>query len=190
MAAPSTSRAESVAMPDRSRVQQRQAAGFGDFYARNFRDVVGLAYTLSGSWTAAEDIAQEAFVRAYRRWRELEGYERPDSWVRTVAANIATSRGRRLAAEGRALARLRARRPPVVPGDERLPGEAEAFWEAVRRLPARQARALALRYQGDLTVAEIAAAMDCAEGTVKAHLHAGRRALASLLDVDTRGDGR
>lgn len=151
-------------------------ATFATFYEREFRAVVGLIYTLSGSWGVAEDLAQEAFVRAYRDWSKVGGFARPDSWVRTVAVNLATSRGRRLASEARAVTRLRARRP-VVHHDP-LPDDAEGFWQAVRRLPPRQAQAVALRYHGELSVAEIASAMDCAEGTVKAHLHAARTTLA------------
>ena len=161
---------------------------FRSFYSRHYRDVAGLAYTLTGSWPAAEDVAQEAFVRAYRDWDDVGDYERPDSWVRTVAVNLATSRGRRLAAEARALARLRGRRP--TPDADALPDDADAFWRAVRRLPRRQAQAVALRYHGDLSVAEVAAAMGLAEGSVKAHLHAARDALADALGVDRQGEAR
>lgn len=166
-----------------------RAEPFADFYARNFRDVVGLAYSLTGSWVAAEDIAQEAFVRAYRGWRRGAGYRRPDSWVRTVVANLATSRGRRLAAEARAVARLRAR--PPLPADDDLPEDADAFWSAVRSLPRRQAQAVALRYHADLSVDEVAESMGCAPGTAKAHLHGARQALADALGVseeDERDD--
>lgn len=151
---------------------------FARFYTEHYREVTGLAYTLTGSWSAAEDVAQEAFVRAYRDWRRVGGFHRADSWVRTVAVNLATSRGRRLAAEARALARLGRDREQVV---DELPAEAEAFWQAVRRLPRRQAQAAALRYHSDLSVAEVARAMGCAEGTAKAHLHAARRALAEAF---------
>jgi RNA polymerase sigma-70 factor, ECF subfamily len=161
------------------------ADGFARFYAVNLRDVTGLAYTLTGSWAAAEDVAQEAFVRAYRDWRRVEGFSRPDSWVRTVAVNLATSRRRRLVAEAKALTRLRGRRPT---GEQTLPDDAEDFWTAVRRLPPRQAQAVALRYHSDLPVAEVAAVMGCAEGTAKAHLHAARRALAAELAADAAAE--
>jgi RNA polymerase sigma-70 factor, ECF subfamily len=156
---------------------------FAAFYAANRRAVTGLAYTLTGSWPAAEDIAQEAFVRAYRDWRRVGDFERPDSWVRTVAVHLATSRGRRLAAEARALTRLRGRRSELT---EPLPDDDEDFWQAVRRLPRRQAQAVALRYAGDLEVAEVARVMGCAEGTAKAHLHTARRTLAAHLRDDER----
>lgn len=174
-----------AAQTERASVRARRRSGavaerFSRFYASHYRDVTGLAYTLTGSWAAAEDIAQEAFVRAYRDWRRVERLDRADSWVRTVAVNMATSRGRRLAAEARALARLRGRRTE----DAGLPDDAEAFWRAVRRLPRRQAQAVALRYHSDLSVGEVADAMGCADGTAKAHLHAARQTLSADLDVE------
>ena len=51
----------------------------------------------------------------------------------------------------------------------------------MRALPARQAQAVALHYLEDRSLAEIARILGCAEGTVKAHLHRGRRALADAL---------
>ena len=57
------------------------------------------------------------------------------------------------------------------------------FWAAVRTLPRRQAQAIALFYLEDLPVAGIAAVLGCAEGTVKALLHQGRRGLAARLEL-------
>ena len=65
-----------------------------------------------------------------------------------------------------------------------LSDEAGEFWHAVRRLPKRQAQAVALHYLEDAPVAEIAAIMDCAENTVKVHLHRGRQALAARFGAE------
>jgi RNA polymerase sigma-70 factor (ECF subfamily) len=62
--------------------------------------------------------------------------------------------------------------------------EYEAFWAEVRRLPRRQAQAVALHYIYDLGVAEIASTLGCAEGTVKVHLSRGRAALGSRLNME------
>jgi DNA-directed RNA polymerase specialized sigma24 family protein len=51
---------------------------------------VELVYALSGSRMGAEDIAQEAFLRAYRDWDRVGSYEHQAAWVRRVAANLAT----------------------------------------------------------------------------------------------------
>jgi DNA-directed RNA polymerase specialized sigma24 family protein len=64
---------------------------FEHFYLEEYPRVVKLAYALSGSRMAAEDIAQEAFLRAYRDWDRVGSYEHRVAWVRRVAANLATS---------------------------------------------------------------------------------------------------
>jgi len=153
---------------------------FEDFYSSEVRAVTALTYALTGNWTVAEDLAQEAFARAFREWKRVGTFARRDSWVKTVAVNLATSRVRRLAAEGRALTRLRSARST---GGEALPPDLEAFLVAVRSLPRRQAQAAVLRYVDDLSVTEVAKAMECAEGTVKAHLHGARRRLVTRLGL-------
>ncbi len=153
---------------------------FDAFYEREYRSVVGLAYALSGSRSGAEDIAQDAFLAAYRRWDDIARYEKPAAWVRRVVANMAVSLFRRSMSEARALARLATlRRESLAP----LPEEASEFWKAVRALPRRQAQVIALRYLEDLSVADIARTLGVADGTVKAHLHRGSHALASRLGV-------
>ena len=57
----------------------------------------------------------------------------------------------------------------------------EAFCEAVRQLPTRQAQCVALHYLEDRSVADVAALLDIAEATVRVHLHQGRAALAAAL---------
>jgi RNA polymerase sigma-70 factor, ECF subfamily len=127
-------------------------------------------------------VAQEAFLRTYGRWSEVSALDRPQSWVRRVAVNLATSRFRRVAAEARALTRLSARRADLNP--VRLSEDDERFWAAVRQLPRRQAQVVALHYGDDRSVADVAEILGCAEGTVKAHLHGARRALTAILAAD------
>jgi RNA polymerase sigma-70 factor (ECF subfamily) len=144
-----------------------------------------LVYALSGSRAGAEDIAQEAFLRAYQNWERVESYEHQAAWVRRVAANLATSGIRRRLAEARALARLAARREPAL---EPLPAEEADFGRALRALPRRQAQAVALFYVEDMSVQQIAVVLDCAEGTVKAHLAKARHTLAKRLQLDHGGE--
>lgn len=153
---------------------------FETFYAREFAGVVALAYALSGSRHAAEDLAQEGFIAAHRRWEEISGYDKPQAWVRRVVANLSASLVRRRVAESKALLRLAARRQAPLPT---LGEEDSDYWRAVRSLPKRQAQAVALHYLFDLSVADVAHTLDVAEGTVKAHLHKARAALAAKLGL-------
>lgn len=154
-------------------------APFEEFYARELPRLVALARGLCPS-NLAEDVAQEAMLVAYRRWREVSELERPDLWVRRTCANLAVSAFRRRVVEVRALTRL-SRRPRPAPG---LSGPTEEFWTALRGLPRRQAQAAALRFVYDMPVADVAATMGCSVGSVKQHLARARRALAARLELD------
>ena len=155
---------------------------FEHFYYEEYPRVVKLVYALSGSRAGAEDIAQEAFLRAYQNWERVGSYEHQAAWVRRVATNLATSGLRRRLLEARALARLAGRREPAL---ELLPTDQADFGRALRALPRRQAQAVALFYVEDLSVQQIAAVLGCAEGTVKAHLAKARHTLAKRLQLDS-----
>jgi Sigma-70 region 2 len=88
-----------------------EAERFEAFYVREYHAVVRLAYALSGSRLAAEDIAQDAFLRAFRDWDHIR---HPSAWVRKVAVRRAGRVVRRRLLEARALARLLAGRGPAV----------------------------------------------------------------------------
>ena len=155
---------------------------FAGFYVREYGRTLAVVYSLTGRWSLAEEVTQDAFMRALARWTSVGVMDRPDAWVRRVACNAATSRVRRRMAEARAFTRIG---PPSIEGfDVALSERDEGFWAMVRRLPARQAIAVALHYADDLAVADVAVVMGVAEGTVKAHLHAARATLGQVL----RGD--
>jgi RNA polymerase sigma-70 factor (ECF subfamily) len=150
---------------------------FEAFYRREFRAVVGLAYVLSGSRSGAEELAQDAFAAAYREWARVGGLDKPEAWVRRAVANRSVSRFRRLAAESRALARLG--HPTQV---TEMASESAHVWSEVRRLPHRQAQAIALRYLLDLPVADVADALGCSVETARTHLRRGRATLAERME--------
>jgi RNA polymerase sigma-70 factor (ECF subfamily) len=151
---------------------------FDTFYADNYRQVVALVYTLSGSTWGAEDIAQEAFLTAHRDWERVGQFDSVNGWIRTVAMNLARSRWRRAAAEARALRRWVGLQPAAFPA---LEPDHELFWKHVRALPRRQAEVVALHYLEDLSVADIATMLGIAESSVKNSLVKARASLAQRL---------
>lgn len=158
------------------------APPFDDFYRAELARLVALARGLCAP-AVAEDVAQEAMVVAYRKWRTVSQLDRPDLWVRRVCVNLAVSSFRRRMVEIRAMARLAGRRElePLSEGTEEL-------WAVVRKLPRRQAQTAALRFVYDLPIADIAVVLGCSEGTVKQHLSRARAALRSALDLEWEGD--
>ena len=152
---------------------------FERFYRDEWRKVLGLVYVLSGSTWGAEDIAQEAFLRAHRDWDRVGRFEYPGTWVRTVALNLARSKLRRTGAELRALKRWFGMQAPAFPELEPV---SEEFWGAVRSLPRRQREVVALHYVEDRSVSDIAEILGVAESTVKTSLQKARVALATRFD--------
>ncbi|HEV8296940.1 MAG TPA: SigE family RNA polymerase sigma factor [Acidimicrobiales bacterium] len=152
-------------------------ASFENFFAAEYRRVLGLIVVLCGDRGVAEELAQDAFINAYRAWSRIARYDDPAAWVRRVAANLATSKLRRRGREARALARFSIQRTRADVDTER--SETDHFWAAVRALPRRQSQCVALHYLEDRPTAEIAAVLGIAEPTVRVHLHNARAALAA-----------
>ena len=155
---------------------------FDEVYAHDRRRVLASVFALCGSAAAAEEITQEAFLRAYTHWGRISSHDRPDLWVRRVAINLATSAFRRRAAERRALERARGGAATVV-GE--LSGSTTEVWVAVRALPRRQAQAVVLVYVDDRTAEEAGHVMGIAPATVRVLLHRARARLAvDLQELD------
>ena len=153
---------------------------FEDFAHDARSRLIGLAYALSGDRSLAEDIVQDALVATHRAWADVD---LPLAYARRTVANLCASRVRRLGHERRALTRWFSAQPEVFA--ELEPVDAD-FWKAVAALPDRQRQVIALHYVDDLTVADIATALDIASGTVKSTLHDARRSLARSLFLTDR----
>lgn len=152
---------------------------FDEFYAGSWSRLVGQLYAMTGNMAEAQDVVQEAYVRAWRQREELSTSGAPEAWVRTVAWRLAVSRWRR--ARGYLLALFR----HGVPSDQPGPGpEHTALVTALRKIPEEQRRVVVLHYLYDLPVAEIAAQTGAPVGTVKVRLARGRASLARHLTGD------
>ena len=161
----------------------RSLPEFESFYEREYEAVAALALALSGSRLASDDLAQEAFLAAYRRRGEIGRYDNPGAWVKRVVANRSVSSFRRTMAQARAITRLGSGLAPVPD----LSADTVDIWRAVRQLPKRQAQTIALHYLEDLTLEQTSEILDCAVETVRTHLRRGRKALARKLGEDAHG---
>lgn len=168
------------------RVRRGEDEAYGELVRRYQRSVFNVCYRLLGERREAEDLTQEAFLRAYQR---LDTYDetRPfGPWVRRVAANLC-------------LNHLSRRRPPQMPLDDEfdLPQEggsvdpeasrvraerAEAVRQAVLALPPHYRAVIELRHFQGLRYAEIAEALGLPLSDVKSHLYRARRELARRLE--------
>jgi len=154
------------------------SADFDAFYAAAVRRVVLYLYAACGDRAEAQDVAQEAFARAWQHWGRVSAYEEPEAWVRRVAWRLMLNRWRGLRRWLGARARLGSPEEATAgPSPDRV-----AVVEALQQLPQPQRQVIALHYLLDMPVHDIAASIGAPEGTVKARLSRARTALARLLD--------
>lgn len=153
------------------------SAGFEAWYRAEHPRVLAALAVVARDPDLAQEVAAEAFARALQRWERVGAMDSPGGWTYRVALNL-RRRARRAALERRLLPRLVA--PPIT-----VPAHAIDVWQVVTGLAPRMRTAVALRYLGGLTEAEVAEVMGVAPGTVAATLHDARRRLAPLLASDT-----
>src|SRR4051812_27127317 len=149
---------------------------FERFYSASYRPLVRALVPVVLDVHAAEEIAQEAFLRAYRNWAKVSAYDDPRGWLYRVSMRLAISRWRRLRTASAGLARYGP--PQPVDGVDEVSVSVVA---ALRELPLPQRQALVMHHMLGIPVAQIAAELGVAVGTVKARLSRGRSALAPLL---------
>jgi len=148
--------------------------------------VMRTAYFYTGDRHHAEDISQEAFLRAYRNWANFRGDSSVKTWLTTITVNVARDKmgvrmfaeqptdpsrmelGRTISVEEEALARL----------------EKSEVLRHLMRLPLPYQETLYLYYYMDLSTREIADATSAPEGTVRNRLHRAREALARQMNKE------
>jgi RNA polymerase sigma-70 factor (sigma-E family) len=158
---------------------------FGQYMAARWPGLVRLAYGLTGDRWLAEDVAQSALASAYAAWWRVRRADDPDAYVRRILVNTSNRRFRRRRVTEHA------REPGELPDravadSSDLIGQRSVLLSALRELPGRQRTIVVLRYFGDLSDAQVAAALGCSEGTVRSQ---ASRALARLRDSAALADG-
>ena len=156
---------------------------FAQFYDATWARTLACTYAMTGDIGVAEELAQEAYTRAWSRWSQISRYDEPGAWVRQVATRLAVSRLRRSRA-AKAWQHHTRHVSQVAPPDE----TSALLVAALRQLPEAQRRAIVLHHLADLPVDEVARLEKCPSGTVKARLSRGRAALGEIL-ADTRPNG-
>ena len=143
-----------------------------------------LAYRMVRSRSDAEEIAQDAFVRAWRAIGEFRGDASFMTWLYRILVRLALDRAEVLKARrAREVAVEDREEPSTTPTDAALSRRMDRL---LGELPPLQRAALTLFYYEDRAVAEIAQMLDMPENTVKTHMSRGRAALREAYDRDER----
>jgi len=164
-------------MPDGllTRARAGDAGAFAELVRAHQGSVFSIGWRMLNRRDAAEDLAQDVFLQLYRKLDHIESLEHLGFWLRRVAANLAIDWLRRLPhtatqpiEEGEQVAAPQKDDDMLMSRElERLLGELTPSARAV----------MLLRYQEDLDVAEVGAALDMPVNTVKSHI---KRSLTQL----------
>lgn len=173
------------------RARRGDVVAYGALVRLHQRDAVRLAWVVGGDGGEADDVVQEAFVKA---WSALGRSFRPGApfrpWLLRIVANEARNRrrssGRRAALALRAAAVVPAGSSPSPEDLAVAAVERTAVAAALDRLPEHERLVLACRFLLDLSEAETAEALDCPPGTVKSRTSRGLARLRADLSEATR----
>jgi len=143
------------------------------------------AFLLCGDDSRSEDLVQEALVRAFARPLRAPAPGAAEAYVRAIMVNLFIDADRRRSRWVRLAPLLRT--PPVTadPADQVVARDAVLM--AMRGLSPRQRACVVLRYYQDLPVAEIAAVLGVADGTVKRYLSEAMHEMAARLSAADHG---
>jgi RNA polymerase sigma factor (sigma-70 family) len=171
-----------------ARARQGDTAAFGELVDRHRAAVYRAAHAALGSASEAEDVAQEAFLAAYRKMASYRGEASFKTWLLTIAWRRALSHRRSLVTRWRRfvsgdlpeqpVAADGGRTPEATLIDAELAGHVQRL---VRALPARLRDPLLLCADGEQTYHEIAAVLGIPEGTLKWRVAEARRRLKDRL---------
>ena len=160
---------------------EKVEVAFEDFVVARWPRLLRTAYLLTGDHDRAEDLVQNALVRAHRHWPKLVRAGSPEAYVRKIMVNLNTDWWRRLGSREHA--------GGIAPGVDR-PAGADAYeallvrdelWTALRSLPAKMRATLVLRYFEDLSEAETAHVLNCSIGSVKSQCSRGLARLQQAM---------
>ncbi|MGE3547853.1 MAG: RNA polymerase sigma factor, partial [Kofleriaceae bacterium] len=160
------------------RCRRRDAAAFGLLIERHQALVFGVALARCGDAAMAEDLAQDAFVVAWRDLDRLRDVNRVGSWIAGIARNLAFDRKRTNARRASRATAYPVPAPVATPEDEAVEREErELVQSALMDVPAAHREALVLFYLEGESVGRIAELLGISEDLVKQRLMRGRSAL-------------
>jgi RNA polymerase sigma-70 factor (ECF subfamily) len=179
----------SAAISDREciqRLQQGETGAFEILVRRHQKAIFNLVYRLLGDYDEAAEIAQEAFLSAYKSVGQFRGDANFSTWLYRIALNHASTRRKTLAKSQQRYVPLDGAEPVdehrIDPADsvERKETQ-ERVQKALNSLEPDDAAIILLRDMQDIPYDEVARMLNLPVGTVKSRLHRARQALKARL---------
>jgi len=151
-------------------------ADFERLYNASYSKILASLVVLLGDRAAAEDCAQDAFERAFKKWPEWQPIAPPEAWVHRIAVNVATSyqRSRSIREVDEVIRRI------GLPVDRNHDNHTDLA-TALAQIPTKQSAAVVLRHYHGYTNRTIAHALGIPEGTVASRIRGATARLRVML---------
>ncbi len=154
---------------------------FTSLVERYYSIIFRIAYKWSGTQSDAEDITHDVCVKLGQAIRSFKGKSAFSSWLYCVTLNTVRDFQRSRKRQMETISALAFISEAACPPDAELRAEQDHLWKAVHTLPEKQRDAILLIYSEELSHAQAAEIMDCAESTVSWHVHEAKKQLRRLL---------
>ena len=170
----------STAGGDWSAPAPAREAALWELYERRYADMVRFAAFLTGDVDAAQDIAQEAFVRLLDAWDRIVDPERADAYLKATIVNLVRGEHRRRETAAR---RGQSHLSLVASAEDDAIGRVgrQHMLDAVSALPIRQRACVVMRHWMRMSESEIASTLDLSVGSVRTHVKRGTATLQRTL---------
>lgn len=156
---------------------------FDRLFREHAQGLFGFLVYRTGDRALAEDVLSEAFERAIRGRRGFDRRKaREKTWLYTIASNCLTDRQRRASAEARALEKVAPAASDAGPAPEDEIGDRDALSRAMASLAPEESEAVALRFGGDLSMAEVARVTGQSVTTAEGRVYRGLRKLRQAME--------
>ncbi len=152
---------------------------------RNMKQAYNLAYRFVGNHDDAEDVAQDAFVRAYRSLKYFRGDAEFSTWLYRIVTNLSLNRVKQMQ-------RIIKHELPLLDFADSSIGHVPSYVHsfdasshierALHELPTLQRAVVILRHMNGLSTKQVSSILRCTEGTVKTHLHRAIKKLQTKLE--------
>jgi len=174
-----------------TRMQQGDIAGLEALVHRYQDRALRAAYLICLDRDLAQEVTQDAFIRAYRNIKQFDG-ERPfGPWFLRIATNEALmalrQRKHTIHLSGQMAETALSDQDPSIEQTLMAAETREAIWDALAQLSPKQRAAVVSRYYLGLGEAEMSHIFGCPRGTIKRRLHDARQRLRCLLPAWVRG---
>lgn len=162
-------------------MRSRFKTEFDELWAQTAANVRAYMFCAAGSWTDADDMLQDCYMRALRGWGQFDGRASRRTWLFGIARRARADWFRKMKRKTVPTSMTNLDYFEAGSGEWENADRIDTVWDAVKELGAEQGEVVHLRFAASLSYAEIARVLGVPVGTVRSRLHRGLKAIREKI---------